>query len=131
MAEPRRGQTGNEKRRAGGALRVPFIRRCRLESESGSAEAFIVNVNSLGAYIARDEIPDIGKRVLLRFNVPGNEREVVIDGMVAWLNPVQEHPVHSLPPGFGLAFRRLGDEARQRIDEIVNEYLTKHAADDE
>ena len=129
MADPRRGES--EKRRYGGALRVPFVRRCRLDYETGAVEGFIVNINILGAYIAQDEIPAVGCRVTLHFNVPGNEREVVVEGMVAWTNPVQEHPVHSLPAGFGLAFRRVSDECAQRIEDIVTDYLDKHVADDD
>lgn len=131
MAESRVARRQAEKRRSGGAIRVPFVRRCRLDYEQGTVEGFIVNVNALGAYIAEEAIPEVGRRVVLRFNVPGNEREVAIEGMVAWTNPEQDHPVHSLPPGFGLAFRKVEDEARLRIEEIVTDYLAKHAADDD
>ena len=48
-----------------------------------------------------------------------------IDGVVAWTNPVQEHPVHSLPPGFGVAFRALSDESRERIEVVVFDYLAR------
>jgi Tfp pilus assembly protein PilZ len=120
-----------EKRRAGGAVRVPFVRRCEVELAGGSAQAaFVVNINVLGAYVALDTIPGLGEPVRFRFQIPGSEREAVIDGVVAWTNPRQEHPVHSLPPGFGLAFRRLDLETRGRIEEIVFEYLKRQAVDD-
>jgi Tfp pilus assembly protein PilZ len=132
MAEPRRRPSDREKRRTGGALRVPFVRRCQLDYEGGAtAEGFIVNINSLGAYISQETIPETGRRVVLRFHVPGNEREVTIDGLVAWTNPLQEHPVHSLPPGFGLAFRSVGEEAAMRIEDVVSDYLARHASDDD
>ncbi len=116
----------DEKRRAGGAIRVPFVRRCRLEYEGGAADsAFIVNINVLGVYVAFDEMPPLGREVVCRFQVPGREQELRIDGVVAWTNPRQEHPVHSLPPGFGLAFRGLTDEARGRIEEVVFDYLER------
>jgi hypothetical protein len=35
--------------------------------------------------------------------------------------------VHSLPPGFGVAFRSLSDDARDRIEQIVSEYLARQA----
>jgi Tfp pilus assembly protein PilZ len=115
-----------EKRRAGGAIRVPFVRRCRIEHEGDPAEsAFIVNINVLGAYVARDEMPPLGREVVCHFQVPGREKELRVDGVVAWTNPRQEHPVHSLPPGFGLAFRGLGDEVRERIEEVVSDYLER------
>ncbi len=117
-----------EKRRAGGAIRVPFVRRCRLEYDGGQSEsAFIVNINVLGAYVAGDVMPPLGRQVVFRFQVPGSEREVVADGLVAWTNPQQEHPVHSLPAGFGVAFRGLSDDARQRIEQIVFDYLARQA----
>jgi Tfp pilus assembly protein PilZ len=72
-------------------------------------------------------MPALGRSVVFRFQIPGSEREVVADGVVAWTNPQQEHPVHSLPPGFGVAFRSLSDDARDRIEQIVSEYLARQA----
>jgi Tfp pilus assembly protein PilZ len=120
MAVPK----NEEKRRAGGAIRVPFVRRCHIDYDGGMSDsAFVVNINVLGAYVAHDQMPALGKQVGCRFHVPGREGEVRIDGVVAWTNPQQEHPVHSLPPGFGVAFKGLTEEARGRIEEVVFDYL--------
>jgi Tfp pilus assembly protein PilZ len=120
------GPKNDEKRRAGGAIRVPFVRRCRIEYEGDAVDsAFIVNINVLGAYVAFDEMPPLGRAVVCSFKVPGREDEVRIAGVVAWTNPRQEHPVHSLPPGFGVAFRGLSDVARGRIEEVVFAYLER------
>lgn len=114
------------KRRAGGAIRVPFVRRCQVEfTGDTAAAAFIVNINVLGAYLANDVMPPLGREVVCRFQVPGRENEVQIRGVVAWTNPGQEHPVHSLPPGFGVAFRELTEDARSRIEEVVFDYLAR------
>jgi Tfp pilus assembly protein PilZ len=126
MALPRDG----EKRRAGGAIRVPFVRRCQIEYTGGQTDsAFIVNINVLGAYVAHETMPALGRTLVFRFHVPGSEREVVVDGVVAWTNPQQDHPVHSLPPGFGVAFRPPSDEARGRIEQIVSDYLARQTGD--
>jgi Tfp pilus assembly protein PilZ len=126
MAVPK----SDEKRRAGGAIRVPFVRRCTLDYTGGESDsAFIVNINVLGAYVAHDAMPALGRTVVFRFQVPGSEREVVVDGVVAWTNPQQEHPVHSLPPGFGVAFRNVSDDARGRIEAIVFDYLARQSGD--
>ena len=120
----------DEKRRAGGAIRVPFVRRCTLDYGGGESDsAFIVNINVLGAYVANEKMPALGRTVVFRFQVPGSERELVADGVVAWTNPQQEHPVHSLPAGFGVAFRNLSDDARSRIEQIVHDYLARQARD--
>jgi Tfp pilus assembly protein PilZ len=120
------GGRGEEKRRAGGAIRVPFVRRCRVEFEGGGTDsAFIVNINVLGAYVAHDTMPPLGREVVCRFQAPGREDEIRVEGVVAWTNPEQEHPVHSLPPGFGVAFRAIGVDTRGRIEEIVLDYLSR------
>jgi Tfp pilus assembly protein PilZ len=122
--------SADEKRRAGGAIRVPFVRRCQLDYGGGQTDsAFIVNINTLGAYVAHETMPALGRTVVFRFQVPGSERELVADGVVAWTNPQQEHLVHSLPPGFGVAFRGLSDDARSRIEHIVADYLARQARD--
>jgi Tfp pilus assembly protein PilZ len=120
----------DEKRRAGGAIRVPFVRRCQIDYTGGQSDsAFIVNINVLGAYVANEVMPTLGRTLVFRFLVPGSEREVVTDGVVAWTNPQQEHPVHSLPPGFGVAFRSLSDDVRSRIEQIVFDYLSRQSGD--
>jgi Tfp pilus assembly protein PilZ len=120
-----------EKRRIGGSIRVPFVRRCDVSFPGGSPEsAFLVNMNVLGAYVAHDVMPALGEVVAVRFQFPGNERLAEIEGVVAWTNPQQEHPVHSLPPGFGLAFRRLDDVTRSHIEDVVVEYLKRQEVDD-
>ena len=120
----------DEKRRAGGAIRVPFVRRCQIDYTGGQSDsAFIVNINVLGAYVANEVMPALGRTLVFRFHVPGSEREVVTDGVVAWTNPQQEHPVHSLPPGFGVAFRSLSDDVRNRIEQIVFDYLSRQSGE--
>jgi Tfp pilus assembly protein PilZ len=114
-----------EQRRSSGLLRIPFVRRCHLQFEDGSSSTtFIVNINVLGAYVSYDAMPLLGQRVACRFGLPGSEIEVVADGSVAWINPQQTHPVHSLPPGFGIRFERLSDRDRVRIEELVRGYIS-------
>jgi Tfp pilus assembly protein PilZ len=93
--------------------------------EGATISAFIVNINNQGAYVALDEMPRLGHKVVCRFRLPETEQELTIDGVVAWTNPRQQHPVHSLPPGFGVGFRGLTEENRSRIESIVREYLMR------
>jgi hypothetical protein len=117
---------GPQHRRSSGLLRIPFVQRCHLRFEQGSeASAFMVNVNVLGAYLAYEEQPLMGEAVECRFSLPGNEIEIVAGGVVAWLNPQQSHPVHSLPPGFGVRFERLTEWDKDRIAEMVRRYVAR------
>lgn len=121
------GRDAVPERRGSGLLRVPFVRRCSLTFDDGtSGTAFLVNINVLGAYVAKDELPPLGQAMSCRFAIPGNDQEVALDGVVAWVNPRQQHPVHSLPPGFGLKFRQISALDRRRIEDVIQDYVTKH-----
>jgi hypothetical protein len=114
-------------RRSSSFIRIPFIRRCMLDFGAGRSNfAFLVNLNVLGAYVAQDEQPVLGEELVCRFALPGNEREVVADSVVAWINTRQQHPVHSLPPGFGLKFVGMTAEDRGRIEDVIIDYVTRH-----
>ena len=114
-----------QERRISGPVRIPFVRRCSLRFAEGSAtSAFLVNINVLGAYVELDVMFPLGQPLRCAFRLPGNERELEIEARVAWNNPRQQHPVHSLPPGFGISFRNLDGEARKGILALIAAYET-------
>lgn len=127
-------------------VRVPFVRRCRLEFEDGrTGTAFLVNINLSGAYVARDDLrtaapgkapaeapatdlPRLHETVRCVFQLPGRDRDLAVGAVVSWVNPRQQHPVHGLPPGFGLSFQVLSKPDRDAIAWLVDDYLSRHAA---
>lgn len=126
-------RTGDQQvgRPARGLLRIPYVRRCTLAFADGrTAEGYLVNINVLGAYIAVDEMPTLGESVTCRFREPDREREIVLTGSITWVNARQQHPVHSLPPGFGLKLQPLPEADQRAIEEAVEAYIARnpHAA---
>jgi PilZ domain len=116
-------------RRSSGLLRVPFVQVCRLCFADGrTAPGFLVNINILGTYVSAEsgQFPALGESLVCRFRTPDNHIEMGIPGSVAWVNAYQAHPVHSLPPGFGIKFENLSDEHRFRIQRIVGDYVERH-----
>jgi PilZ domain len=114
-------------RRASGLQRVPFIRRCAVAFADGtSTSTFTVNINVLGAYVARDQMPDLNQAVTITMAAPGKDSEIVLRGTVTWLNPRQQHPVHSLPPGFGVKFDALSPEDHRAIQGVVEDYARRN-----
>jgi Tfp pilus assembly protein PilZ len=96
---------------------------------------FLVNISVHGAYCTpgvpggdgtAGEWPNIADELLLRFSLPGNDQEIGVRGQVTWVNQKQQHPVHSLPPGFGVRFRDLLPADGVRIARMIDEYLAVH-----
>jgi hypothetical protein len=54
--------------------------------------------------------------------VPGNERELRIPTLVAWIQTHQTHPVHGLPVGFGARFKKLVVEDVRVIARTIQAY---------
>ena len=108
-------------------LRIPFVRRCALVFDDGvAASAFLVNINALGVYVAHDEMPRLGQGVRLQFSLPDSERELSLEGSVVWVNPLQQHPVHSLPPGFGVKFQGVSAADTRSIEQVITEYKARN-----
>lgn len=119
-------QGGIEKQRAPAFRRIPLMRNCWLVFAEGREHpAFLVNLSVVGAYVAIDEAPPLGQRLSCRFSFPGNSLEVDAAGVVVWLNPRQQHPVHSLPPGIGLRFEELSEPNRARIEAFIRDHAER------
>jgi uncharacterized protein (TIGR02266 family) len=120
-------QSGIGKGRQPTSQRIPLMRNCRLSGADGrETQAFLVNLSVVGAYVAVDEAPPLGQRLSCRFSFPGNSLEIEAEGVVVWLNPRQQHPVHSLPPGIGLKFEELSEANRARIEAFVRDYARRN-----
>ena len=129
-ARRRAGESAVQSASGGGLLRIPCVRRCELlfDDVPAAAEAFLVNLNVLGAYVAHEGPARVGDLLTCRFTLPGNAIPLTPRAMVAWTNALQQHPVHSLPPGFGLRFLRLSPEHHARIAAAIRQYLRRPGA---
>jgi Tfp pilus assembly protein PilZ len=118
--------TGQSARRS--PFRVPFVRKSLITfSDGASRRVFIANINEYGAFMADDDMPSVGQGMTLRFRLPGSETDVEATGAVAWLNPKQQHPVHSLPAGYGVQFDPLRDPLLAFVLGVVEEFLERHS----
>jgi hypothetical protein len=121
----KRAQAAVPQRRS--PFRVPFVRKGQITFSDGrSRRVFIANINEYGAFMADDDMPEVGQGIALRFLLPGSETEVEATGAVAWLNPRQQHPVHSLPAGYGVQFDPLRDPLLSFVLGVVEEFLERH-----
>lgn len=72
--------------------------------------------------MATSELPVVGEEVEVSFRVTGNERELRIATVVAWVQTHQTHPVHGLPAGFGARFTRIDVDDVKVIAREIQSY---------
>jgi Tfp pilus assembly protein PilZ len=82
----------------------------------------LLDLSLRGVYIATDELPAAGDELRIRFQVPGNVKELSIHGLVAWVQAEKTHPVHGLPRGFGVRFSRLETDDIRLIARTIQSY---------
>lgn len=104
------------------SLRIPFIRRCCIFRSRVEHDGLMLDLSLKGAYVATELLPSKDESLRVSFHVPGNERLLSVGAVVAWVNPHQAHPVHSLPPGFGLYFLDLSPENTNIITRAIQDY---------
>jgi PilZ domain len=110
---------------ASGRWRVPLLRRCRLRVSDVEITGIVCNVGMLGAYLAVEPVPAIGKRVKLSFQLPWRDAALVIDAMVTWSN--SDGKARGLPPGCGVQFLATAAEDRQGIAALVRAFGRREA----
>jgi hypothetical protein len=71
-------------------------------------------------------MPQLNQAVTITLATPGKDIPLVLRGIVTWLNPRQQHPVHSLPPGFGVKFDTLRPEDRRCIEGVIDDYTRRN-----
>ncbi len=82
----------------------------------------LLDLSLRGVYVATEELRASGDEVLVRFQVPGNVRELSIPGLVAWVQKDKTHPVHGLPRGYGVRFTKLEVEDVRLIARAIQSY---------
>ena len=82
----------------------------------------VLDLSVNGIYITTGILPSEGETLIVSFRVPGNDRLLLMRGVVAWLNPHQAHPVHSLPPGFGFSFLQPVPDDMKLIITAIQDY---------
>ena len=93
-----------------------------MAAKSGDIEAMVLDLSLRGIYIATEALPAVGDELEIAFQVPGNERELKIPCLVAWIQTHQTHPVHGLPVGFGARFKKLAIEDVRVIARAIQAY---------
>jgi uncharacterized protein (TIGR02266 family) len=97
--------------------RRPFVIGVRYRTVDEVFADFSGNINDGGMFIETRKRHKPGASVRLEFSLPGSERPVNVWGRIAWVRTPEES--HLGPPGIGVQFEDLSDEAKEEINRIV------------
>jgi uncharacterized protein (TIGR02266 family) len=101
------------------AARCPANLRFSFRTERAEAgQAFSRSLSSAGAFLKSDRPMPSGSRLLLRFHLPGDEREIACTGVVR--HTTTEEEAAGAGPGFGVEFVEIASNDRARLEAFVH-----------
>ena len=104
-------------------LRIPFVRRAKLECSGREEETFLLDIGLDGAFVEWNEALAAGQSVAIRFAWPGSEIPFQARCQVAWFHASGTPLVSkSLPSGAGLRFTDLSPFDRERLRSYLLDY---------
>ena len=80
------------------------------------------NISKGGIFIETDTPLHMGTRLKMRFQIPGTDEELQVDGEVTWVNPVLEGDDNP-NPGMGVQWVGLDDDQYEQIASVVQAIL--------
>jgi uncharacterized protein (TIGR02266 family) len=109
------GEARADNRRQHDRIEVAWDVDC--ETEDTFLYASIRNVSELGIFVLTREPLEVGTRLMLRFEAPGEE-SFALAGTVQWVNPVRVLS-DNRNPGMGILFVDITAEDRERLVSMV------------
>jgi len=105
---------GRERRRS---ERTSLVVRVDYSTVDAFFSEFTTDINEGGLFIETDSPAPTGTDVLLKFQLPGADDPIKVQGRVVWTSSERPSPV----PGMGVEFGDLEPGARTRINELVRQ----------
>jgi PilZ domain len=99
--------------------RVPTLIRARVTTKTGERVAVVCNLSTLGAYLATPRPAMRGG--MLRMQLPLEEGEIEIQGLVMWNNVPGNLRRSNVPVGMGVRFTEVSAEATAALDRYIAE----------
>ena len=113
---------GGEERR--GSSRVDVLVRVDYKTIDELFSEFARNINEGGLFVETEQPPPVGDPIALQFRIPGAEEPVQATGHVVRVSNGSGHE----PPGMGIQFDKLDDEAQELVNELVRSLRARPAS---
>ena len=111
---------GAERRRS---ERVDLLVRVDYKTVDELFTEFARNINEGGLFVETEQPAEIGEAIALEFRIPGADQPIQAHGRIMRTSD----GLGDEPPGMGIQFEKLDDEAREIINELVKGLRTSHS----
>jgi uncharacterized protein (TIGR02266 family) len=90
------------------------------ESDHNFFTGFSSDISEGGLFVATFNVQPLGSQVEVAFALPTGEH-VMARGSVKWVRDSREMAGSDTPPGMGIQFERLPDEAREAVHRFITQ----------
>jgi Tfp pilus assembly protein PilZ len=117
---------GNREAAARRHRRLPSSLAVRWGSEDGPRATHLLDISAGGAFIVSEELPEIGKEILVQFRTRDILKPLRIQSTVSWVRPAPSAERR----GFGVSFKVPDAASASMLSRVVREHETAFAGHD-
>ncbi len=104
-------------------LRIqPLVIETRFRFGEKTTNGYLTNLSEEGAFLATDELVEVGRELLLHFDLPRQFGHVEAKAQVIWRTLEAGRHAEHLPCGLGLAFLELDPKAQTKFRIYINKF---------
>lgn len=100
----------------------PLIIRAKFQIGDELLDGYVTNLSETGAFLATDEMAEIGNPVGLILEMPWMLGEVTAEAKVAWRTDRAGSGADQLPTGMGLTFVDVSIEGKNKIRQYIQKF---------
>ena len=101
----------------------PLIIRAKFQVGDEPLDGYVTNLSETGAFLATDEMAEIGNPVGLILEMPWMLGDVTAEAKVAWRTDQAGSRADQLPTGLGLTFVDVSVEGKNKIRQYIQKVL--------
>lgn len=102
--------------------RIPKKYRIAYTTPQALVKSYLHNISVGGVFVRTSNPLDPGTRLSLKITLPDAGKELEVECEVTWVRKEEERaPEGVLPPGMGVKFLNLAQDARGRIEKILHQ----------
>ena len=100
----------------------PLIIRAKFQVGDEPLDGYVTNLSETGAFLATDEMAEIGNPVGLILEMPWMLGDVTAEAKVAWRTDQAGSRADQLPTGLGLTFVDVSVEGKNKIRQYIQKF---------